>query len=229
MVLGSQKSSGTNTGGYTPLVDTPPAGGGYTPPAAPPAAPYQPPLKPFVDWSEKPGLTTPGLNTPGLTGLTIVNVTPPENYAAATAASTSVSKPAPAVYVSPTQSVTAPKTAATFTFGTVKSPGVISSPSQWNWYTPGGTITSRNPTESESESGLGCPEVPDIWTYPGQSQQDLRYCQNMLCPSNRDPSEYDQTIEPGAVPSTPAVLQDQGQDSPAGKRWFCGVCRTYQG
>lgn len=169
----------------------------------------------FKDFSE--------LKTPKLTGLTIVNVEPTTGYATATATNTATSTPAPAVSA-PSPSIAAPKSSGGYyTIGTPKAQ------TGFKWYTPGGVVESREPTPEESDSGLGCPEVPDIWTYPGQSQQDLRYCSNPLCPSNQDPSKYDQTIEPGSVPPTPAVLQDQGQDSPPGKRWWCSVCRTYQG
>lgn len=76
---------------------------------------------------------------------------------------------------------------------------------RWSWYTPGGTIISRDPTEEEKESGLGCPEIPGIWTYPGESMQDLHY----------DEAGH--------------ILEDQGVDSPPGKRWFCRVEWTYKG
>lgn len=95
----------------------------------------------------------------------------------------------------------------------------------WTWYTPGGIITSREPTPEEKESGLGCPEVPGIWTYPMESGRDLRYCTNQACPSNN----WETMPNGERVAPTPAQLEDQGMDQPAGKRWFCRVCRTYQG
>lgn len=91
----------------------------------------------------------------------------------------------------------------------------------WTW--PGG-IVSREPTEEEKQSGIGCPEIPGIWTYPGESFQDTRYCTNAACPSNNWETMPDGT----RLSPTPAQLEDQGFDQPAGKRWFCRVCRTYQ-
>ena len=183
--------------------------GGYQPldySPAPPAPPAPETFKPFVDWSTKQTIQPTGLKIVNLNE-TATSTAPAMDYAAATRPSSAIAAPSP---------VTAPVSPNTGKIG-------------WNWYTPGGTVTSREPTPEEEDSGLGCPEVPDIWTYPGQSQQDLRYCSNPSCPSNKDPSEFDRTIEPGSVPPTPAVLQDQGAESPPGKRWWCSVCRTYQG
>jgi len=206
------KRSGTPTSGYTPLVDTPPA--------APPSAGGGDTFKPFVDWSDvKPTLRDPIAAAPELkpTGLKIVDISPP------------ASAPAPAVTNYSTATAKSSVSSQYFDLRTVSRTSTTPKTSSWNWYTPGGTVTSRDPTPEESESGLGCPEVPGIWSFPGQSAMDLRYCSNPDCPALKDPSTFDQTIDPGTVPVERAILEDQGADSPAGRRWYCRVCRTYQG
>jgi len=206
LVLGSkQSSSGTNVSGYQPLVGTNGSSSGSSSGGSTPAAPAGSlPIKDFSEWNNKTG---------GLTGLTIVNVpAPAENYARATATSTTASPAAPA----------APATSNNIGKYAGLTPKAQTG---FQWFTPQGVVESREPTQQETDSGIGCPEIPDIWTYPGQSAMDLRYCQNQLCPSNMP---Y-QDVSGEVLAPTPAVLQDQGQDSAPGKRWYCGVCRTYQG
>ena len=91
----------------------------------------------------------------------------------------------------------------------------------WTWLTPQGPVTSRPPTEEEKD--IGCPEVPEIWTYPGASQQDLKYCANPQCPSNNP----ERLPNGEMVAPTPAVLEQQ-KDSQGRITYYCRVCRTIQ-
>jgi hypothetical protein len=67
---------------------------------------------------------------------------------------------------------------------------------------------------------MPCGEKP--WPTPEELAElnKKRYCPNPKCPSNRDPAEFDSTIEPGTVEPTPAVVFPQK----TGKFW-CPVCR----
>jgi len=207
-LLAGMKSGSTTKTGYTPLVDTPAAGGDIFKPL--PASPPQQYSEPILKWTTPPA-TSPAAG--GLTGLKIVDV--PQAPA--------IVKPAT---TTPAASTYKPLTTTTFT-PTPAAIVNINKTSSWTWRTPGGAVTSRPPTQEETDSGLGCPEVPDIWTYPGQSMQALRYCANPQCPSNQDPAKFDVTINPGEVQPTPAVLT-QEKDAAGNIRYFCGVCRTYQ-
>lgn len=156
-----------------------------------------------------PAVTDPRdvFGTPRLTGFTEISidnpqtgtVASPDSYARPT--TTDTTQPSPAA---PVGSETKPR---------------------WNWFTPGGTVISRDPTEQEKEDGMGCPPVPGIWEYPAKSASDLRYCSNPDCPAIQTVSDMTGAVIPGER----AILYDQGADSPSGKRWFCIVCRTYQG
>lgn len=198
LALMAGRKSTTNTG-YTPLVDTPPSGtptggGGILQQYPTPATTTSVPPSGFSDFSTKL-VTTPPASAPagGLTGLTIKTLD-------ATPTSTSSSN-----------------------IGSISSPALKTPAGTWTWRTPQGDITSRPPTQEEQDSGLGCPEVPDIWTYPGQSQQDLRYCQNPECPSNKPWTD----ISGDVLAPTPAVLEEQ-YNAAGQKSYYCRVCRTIQ-
>jgi len=200
-LLGSKSSGGstTYTGGYTPLNDTNPV----TPPAG---------NSPFVQMPE-PTKTTP-VTTPfeqlplwnnpapagGLTGLTIVNVPAP-----------APEPPAP-TKITP---MPAKPTGGGISFGGGTS---------WTWRTPSGNYESRLPTPEELEPGLGCPEVPGIWTYPGQSSQALRYCANPQCLSN---VPYWDSGTGETLPPTPAILEQQ-KDAQGNISYYCRSCNTVQ-
>jgi len=183
-------------------IDTTPAPGPV--PSSPDEGTYVPGVSPntrkIANVFETPGqadTTTP--TTPGLTGLTILNVS---NI--------------PAGVTNTLGTTTAlPDPIRTQINNVAKARG-------WSWYTPGGTVTSRPPTEEEKESGLGCPEVPDIWTYPGASQQNLHYCANPQCPSNLPEVQPDGTV----LSPTPAVLEQQISGGIVS--YYCRVCRTTQ-
>jgi len=195
------RNNTTNTG-YTPLVDTPPAGGGgtdifkpYPVPDAP--TPYNPDQG-FKDFSDKLKVNPlPASPAGGLTGLTIKTL--------------DASPSAPAT-----------STPAGITIGTISSPAVKppAGTGTWTWRTPSGTVESREPTQEEKDSGLGCPEVPDIWTYPGQSAMAVRYCQNTECPSNKTWTD----VSGAVLAPTPAILEQQ-KDSQGNISYYCRVCR----
>jgi len=93
----------------------------------------------------------------------------------------------------------------------------------WKWVTPGGIVESRPPTQEESDTGLGCPEVPGIWDFTSRNPATWRYCTNPDCPSNKPERQTDGTIAPAQA----AVLEQQ-VDAAGNVSYFCRVCRTYQ-
>lgn len=89
----------------------------------------------------------------------------------------------------------------------------------WRWFTPGGVVKSRPPTEDEK--ALGCPEIPGIWDMSRNALTGWRYCANPDCPSNNQQIELDGTV----LSPTPAVLQ-QEVDNAGNVSYYCPVCRN---
>lgn len=151
----------------------------------------------------------------------ILPTTAPTSLTAPAVATSATPAAASAVFV---VSSPLPRAPSTITPSAAPAPSNEPIKTGWNWFTPQGPITSRNPTPEEEESGQGCPEVPGIWDYSSRSPSSWRYCANPECPSNK--TELDpQTGQ--YLPATPAVL-NQEVDSAGNITYFCQVCRTYQ-
>lgn len=91
--------------------------------------------------------------------------------------------------------------------------------SGWHTETPQGSFDSREPTEEERDTGQ-CPEIPGIWDPVMQQPFTDRFCSNPNCPSNQDPAKFDQTLTPGTISPTPAMLISYGLN----KGYYCPVC-----
>lgn len=91
----------------------------------------------------------------------------------------------------------------------------------WRWFTPGGVIESRPPTEDEKD--LGCPEVPGIWDMSRNAITEWKRCANPDCASNNRGLDLatGNYLEP-----TPAVLNQEVDKATGQVSYYCPVCRN---